>query len=63
MNEKFFYDPYAHTGYWDCECEEDYINPKELKHCAYCGVSREDQPDSILEEVNRYYGVVGVVYE
>lgn len=56
MTEIFFYNPYTHPDYWNCECKEDYINPKKLIRCIFCGAHKEDQPDSILEEVNECYG-------
>ena len=37
--------------YWDCECEKDYIHPKSQNVCAICGCNKEDQPDSIISEV------------
>lgn len=56
--EKFFYNPYAHPDYWDCRCQHDYIHKKiyinEFDFCCWCNAQRINQPDSILEEVNRY---------
>lgn len=40
--------------YWDCECEESYIHPAEQESCAKCGATREDSPDSIVDEVMMY---------
>lgn len=38
--------------YWDCECKEDYINKKsEKSHCGWCDTNMEDQPDSIVSEM------------
>jgi hypothetical protein len=37
--------------YWDCECKENYINPKYENFCNLCCTYSEDQQDSIVEEV------------
>jgi len=37
--------------YWDCECEKKYIHPKAQKMCTRCGVERDEQPDSRVNEV------------
>lgn len=43
------------TGtYWDCNCERDYIHPRNLLNCGVCGARREDQPDSRVSEVAEY---------
>ena len=42
----------TNDDYWDCECKEDYINKKsEKSHCGWCDTNMEDQPDSIVSEV------------
>ena len=39
--------------YWDCECEDNYINKKsEKEYCGWCDANMEDQPDSRVNEVN-----------
>ncbi len=40
--------------YWDCECEYNYIHPKTQKSCPICGAMADEQPDSIVDEVERY---------
>lgn len=40
--------------YWDCECKESYIHPASQHKCSKCGATREDSPDSIVEEVMMY---------
>jgi len=40
--------------FWDCECEEDYIHPLWDESCPACGVSRDEAPDSRLNEVVRH---------
>jgi hypothetical protein len=40
--------------FWDCECEENYINPKAVKHCPKCNTFSEDQPDSRKKEVKEF---------
>ena len=42
-------------NYWDCECEVDYIHPKEKTTCTRCGAIADDQPDSREIEVKYYY--------
>ena len=37
--------------YWDCDCEDNYINPVSLDRCEDCGAHREQSPDSHLDEV------------
>ena len=37
--------------YWDCECDKDYIHPKNESFCLKCGTTAEDSPDSRIEEV------------
>ena len=38
-------------GYWDCECEDHYIQPVELKKCKKCGAFEEDMPESREDEM------------
>lgn len=40
--------------YWDCECKKDYIRPSYEDRCLICGALREDQPDSIIDEVKAH---------
>lgn len=39
--------------YWDCDCPNqfEYIHPILEDKCYKCGCCREDQPDSIAQEV------------
>jgi hypothetical protein len=37
--------------FWDCECEHDYIHPKNVLYCHLCDTKVEDAPDSRLDEV------------
>jgi hypothetical protein len=37
--------------YWDCECQHNYIHPRDQEICSICGAIRTDQPDSRLAEV------------
>ena len=39
------------SGYWDCECIEQYIHPKADYACLRCQSKRDDQPDSRANEV------------
>lgn len=40
--------------YWDCECVHDYIHPNTEDVCDKCKALREDQPDSRLDEIEKY---------
>ena len=37
--------------YWDCECEENYIQPISKKKCNVCGAKQTDMPSSRASEV------------
>ena len=37
--------------FWDCECKENYIHPDTEHYCARCGKYRNEQPESMLNEV------------
>ena len=37
--------------YWDCECDERYIQKNSVDECSVCGAHREDMPDSRQNEV------------
>jgi len=37
--------------YWDCECEKNFIRPKEFVNCATCGSCKDEQPDSRVNEL------------
>ena len=41
----------THDGFWDCECEHDYIHPKSQPYCSKCHTNHESQPDSIVSEL------------
>lgn len=48
----------TNPDYWDCECEDNYIRPKQKTgadqskfECLTCGASEDDQPDSRADEV------------
>lgn len=38
-------------GYWDCECEGQYIHSKTVALCPRCNCRSDDMPDSMLSEV------------
>jgi hypothetical protein len=50
-------------GYWDCECERDYIHPDNHDHCAVCGAVADDQPASRAVEVQEYLASFGLAVE
>lgn len=37
--------------YWDCNCMENYIQPKHSESCKECGAIKEAQPSSRINEV------------
>jgi hypothetical protein len=37
--------------YWDCECLNNYIHPKNQKTCFKCCTKADEQPDSRVSEV------------
>lgn len=39
------------SEYWDCECDTDYIHPSPQDKCEICDTTREEQPDSRVNEV------------
>ena len=42
---------YTTTLFWDCECEENYIHALIEENCPACGATREEAPDSRVNEV------------
>ena len=38
--------------FWDCECPTNYINPRGIPECKLCGATKDNQPDSMLEELS-----------
>lgn len=39
--------------YWDCGCDENYIQPSDQRYCIWCGAFRDDQPDSRQDEIDK----------
>ena len=37
--------------YWDCNCEDNYIQSTKTKKCDLCGACEYEQPSSITDEV------------
>ena len=37
--------------YWDCECEHNYIHYKTQPTCEICDSEKDDQLESIINEV------------
>jgi hypothetical protein len=42
---------YTTPLFWDCECEENYIHALTEENCPACGATREDAPDTRVNEV------------
>ena len=49
--------------YWDCNCREDYIHPRNEEKCQVCHCHRDDQPDARVEEVLTNLGPAGKLWE
>ena len=46
------YPPVVTTPFfWDCECETGYMHPATEDKCIFCDATRENSPDSHLNEV------------
>jgi hypothetical protein len=45
----------TNPDFWDCECKKNYIHRKNIRHCFKCGADRDSQPDSIQDEIDKYY--------
>ena len=37
--------------FWDCECPQKFIHPKSVDRCKKCLKTKEESPDSRLDEV------------
>lgn len=40
--------------FWDCECYEDYIHPASEAECFACMATRDESPDSRVDEIQRH---------
>lgn len=40
--------------YWDCNCLNRYIHSNEVEYCEVCGAHRDEQPASVIEEVESF---------
>jgi len=38
-------------GYWDCNCEKNYIHANNERKCKVCGALRDESPNSRYDEV------------
>ena len=47
--------------YWDCECSENYIHKKAKAKCVVCGSVPDEQPDSRVEEVKTFLGLLSLI--
>lgn len=50
-------------GYWDCECDRNYVHPCNHDACPVCGVAAEEQPVSRADEVRAYLASFGLEVE
>ena len=42
------------TDFWDCECSSSYIKSIDIQFCPICGAEQDEQPSSLVVEVNRH---------
>ena len=35
-------------NYWECECKDNFIHDKTVRHCFKCNSDEQDQPDARL---------------
>lgn len=40
--------------YWDCDCEHQFIHPREQEYCPFCKAKAIDQPDSRIGELKLF---------
>ena len=45
--------PLLNPEYWDCECDDKFIQSKAAAECLLCGAQRDDMPDSRQEEIDK----------
>lgn len=43
---------WLNSEYWDCECDDKYIQPNSREQCPICGAMRDEMPDSRQNEVD-----------
>ena len=41
------------SDYWDCECDDKFIQSKATAECQLCGAQRYEMPDSRREEIDK----------
>ncbi len=44
--------PLLSDKYWDCDCDEHYIQRNTMAMCTVCGALRKEMPDSRQNEVD-----------
>ena len=44
--------PQLNPAYWDCQCENHFIQERRVPFCPLCNTSRDDMPDSRQNEVD-----------
>ena len=45
--------PQLSSDYWDCQCEENFIQPNAIEKCPHCEACRDEMPDSRQYEVEQ----------
>lgn len=46
--------PFTDPRFWDCECKQNYLHPKDEPFCSVCGKHQEEMPDSRTVEVEEF---------
>jgi hypothetical protein len=44
--------------FWDCECTENYIHPKDKAVCERCHSKQQDSPDARVSELAPLVGLL-----
>ena len=44
--------PLLNELFWDCECDNRFVQPKSVVRCPRCGACQEDMPDSRQNEID-----------
>ena len=50
--------PVTNPDYWDCECDNKYIQHKSVEKCRLCGAVRDEMPDSRQYEIDQGINLV-----
>lgn len=37
--------------FWECECDNSYIQPRQMHECPFCGAKKDDCPDARVDDI------------